>query len=148
MGMRRFTRLTNGVFKEGCESRVGSRIALRASQFFAVVKRVGQLSLKRSKDSSVQPRHNRLHSIGKIFLNARSSVGCLSRFFPTHDSADSGSEVCGNWPLNACGTRLTFAPHDRQKLAPSRFCVAHFGQNIYFSPFFISKANILCRRAS
>src|SRR6185436_19966430 len=30
----------------------------------------------------------------------------------------------------ACGTRLMFAPHERQKLAPSRFCVAHLGQNI------------------
>src|SRR5678815_2612830 len=71
----------------------------------------------------------------KMLLNARSSVGRLSCFRPQLDDSVSGSVTCGNWPFNACGTRLIFAPHDRQKLAPSRFCVAHFGQNIYSSPF-------------
>src|ERR1043166_3071399 len=42
-------------------------------------------------------------------------------------------------PRQCCGTRLIFAPHPRQKLAPSRFCVAHFGQNIYFPPFISSR---------
>ena len=41
------------------------------------------------------------------------------------------SSVAGSiCPVNACGTRLIFAPHPRQKLAPSRFWVAHFGQYI------------------
>ena len=39
----------------------------------------------------------------------------------------------GSWPVSACGTRLMLAPQDRQKLAPSRFWVAHFGQNILAS---------------
>src|SRR5438105_11544584 len=39
----------------------------------------------------------------------------------------------GNWPESAWGTRLILAPHTRQKLAPSTFCAAHFGQNTMLS---------------
>src|SRR5438132_11395537 len=44
------------------------------------------------------------------------------------------SVTCGSCPLNACGIRLIFAPQARQKLAPSIFCVAHLGQNIWNPP--------------
>src|SRR5829696_679524 len=67
----------------------------------------------------------------KIFLNDCSSVTSLPRRrLPSTISSAGG---CTIWPVSACGTRLMFAPHERQKLAPSRFCVAHLGQNILFA---------------
>src|SRR4051812_27437969 len=56
--------------------------------------------------------------------------GGLLRMRRIPKSAQSSAGASGNLPLKACGTRLILAPQARQKLAPSRFWLAHFGQYI------------------
>src|SRR5262245_50548524 len=69
-----------------------------------------------------------------MLLKARSSVSSFRRRprleKGAHAASSSAVVGCKDWPASACGTRLMFAPHTRQKLAPSKFWVAHFGQNI------------------
>jgi hypothetical protein len=44
----------------------------------------------------------------------------------------SSASACGNCPVNACGIRLTFAPHERQNFDPS-ISAAQFGQYTFVS---------------
>src|SRR2546423_1947755 len=63
---------------------------------------------------------------------ASSTLGSRRRFRLAYREYRSlGSSATGNCPVSACDTRLMFAPHARQKLAPSTFCVAHLGQNMF-----------------
>src|SRR5260370_35726840 len=64
-------------------------------------------------------------------LMPSSRLGSRRRFRRDQRSRPSFAGAVGNCPLSACGIRLMFAPHERQKLAPSTFCVAHLGQNIF-----------------
>src|SRR5438105_8621691 len=67
-------------------------------------------------------------------------LGSFHRFLRNARSMASFAGAAGSWPLNACATKLMLAPHERQKLAPSTFWVAHFGQNMGETP---SAANLL-----
>src|SRR5882762_720194 len=76
-----------------------------------------------------------------IFLSACSRLASRTPRLRERCAALLSSATAAGCPLSACGTRLILAPHERQKLAPSIFWVAHLGQNISPSKLTMARSN-------